>query len=94
MVDSSTGVREQQFQKLLAKAKESFEKASEVPVHTELEDGNVTVRQSADGWDVMNVAEAKVIDGVTPADFKCFFENWAAASVEINDTVKRVDKCD
>ena len=42
----------------------------------------------------MNVAEAKVIDGLKPEDFKCFFENWAPASVEINDTVKRVDKCD
>merc|ERR1711920_145281 len=44
--------------------------------------------------DVMNVAEAKVIDGLTPDDFKVFFDNWGPASVEINETCKRVDKCD
>ena len=93
MVDSSAS-REQKYQALLTKAREAFANAENVPVHTTLEDGNVTVRQSADGWDVMNVAEVKVIDGLKPEDFKCFFDNWAAASVEINDTCKRVDKCD
>ena len=29
-----------------------------------------------------------------PEDFKVFFDNWAEASVEINDTCKRVEKCD
>ena len=39
----------------------------------------------------MNVVEVKVVDGLKPEDFKVFFENWAKASEEINDTVKRVD---
>ena len=42
----------------------------------------------------MNVAEAKVIAGVNPEDFKVFFENWGPASLEINDTLTRVEECD
>ena len=95
MVESAGGVREAQYQKLLTKAKEHFAKINDIAVHTELENGNIQVRQSSDeNGEIISMVEAKVIDGLAPEDFKVFFDNFAPASVEINETCKRVDKCD
>ena len=52
------------------------------------------MRQTVTGQDVVNIAEAKHIEGVTPADFKVFFDRWAEASVEINPECSRCDPVD
>ena len=51
-----------------------FKKAETLPVVIEREKGNVTVRQTWDDAKMVSVAEAKVIEGLVPADFKDFFE--------------------
>ena len=47
-----------------------------------------------DGEDVLTIGEYKRIDGLTPDDYKMFFNDWGPASVEINDTCLRVDEVD
>ena len=60
----------------------------------ELENGNIQIRQMRDGEDVITIAEYKRIDGLTPDDYKMFFDNWGPASAEINETCVRVDEVD
>ena len=86
MVDT-TGGREAVYESLLAQARTSFANAADIPVIKEIEKDQITVRQTAENQYITCVAEAKVIEGLKPADFHVFFERWAEASVTVNPDV-------
>ena len=71
-----------------------FAKAETLPVVIEKEDGNVTVRQTWDGNKMVSVSEAKVVEGLVPADFKDFWERWDEVAKEANDTLVSVQLCE
>ena len=62
----------------------------------EKENGNVVVRQSWDGDRMVSVAEAKVIEGLAPDDFKEFLTRWAEPEVGMaaNHLLNKVEKVD
>ena len=90
----STKSREQIYQELLDMARTQFTKAEEVPIIKQIEKDQITVRQASNGQEVVNVAEAKHIEGLKPEDFKVFFERWSEASVEINPECKSCPEVD
>merc|ERR1712083_457776 len=90
MEESSSSVlsRAQIGQQLMETAVAMFEKAADLPVVIQKDKGNVTVRQTWDGDKMVSVAEAKVVEGLIPADFKAFFERWHEVGCEANDILK------
>ena len=62
----------------------------------EKEDGNIVIRQSWDGDKMVSVAEAKLIEGLVPDDFKEFLTRWAEPEVGMaaNPILKKVETVD
>merc|ERR1712083_969552 len=95
MEESSSSVlsRAQIGQQLMETAVAMFEKAADLPVVIQKDEGNVTVRQTWDGDKMVSLAEAKVVDELVPADFKEYFDRFGEVGKEttVIDAVDHVD---
>ena len=81
MVESQTKSRAEIADELIVKVKEYFSKADEYPVVIEKEEGNVLIRQTWDGDQMVSIAESKRVEGLKPEDFKEFFTRWPEKEV-------------
>ena len=80
---------------LRARCAEILAKKDQMEIKSTLEDGNIEVRAD---WDeesrIICVAEMKVAKGLTPDDFKAFFNVWEECILEINPILNFAKKVD
>ena len=87
--------REQIRNRIKQEYVDTFATMDQYELKIEEEGGNIQVRQH---WDeeknVMKAfGEQKCIPGVTPDDFRAFFENWDTVGASANETIESIVKC-